>query len=81
MRHLSEIAVPTVEEQCFSPEDMIMILGLSCSAIYARLKRLPEDGRPSLDIKKAHGAPPIVTEMTDVCLKRKGLESPPENFQ
>jgi transposase len=80
MSYLRKIAVHAVEEHHFSPEDVIKMLGLSRSTIYAWLKRFREHGYAGLDTKKAPGAPPLVTEEMEVWLKRTVLESRPEHF-
>jgi transposase len=80
MSYLRKIAVHAVEENGYSPEDVIKILGLSRSIIYDWLKRFREHGYEGLDTKKAPGAKPIVTEELETWLKWIVLETSPEDF-
>jgi len=80
MSYLRKIAVHAVEENGYSPEDVIKILGLSRSTIYDWLKRFREHGYEGLDTKKAPGAKPIVTEELEAWLKWIVLETSPEDF-
>jgi transposase len=61
MSYIRKIAVHAVEENNYSPEDVIKVLGFSRSVIYEWLKRYQEDGYAGLDTKKAPGVPPTVT--------------------
>jgi transposase len=80
MSYLRKIAVHAVEENNYSPEDVIKIFGLSRSSMYDWLKRYREHGYDGLDTKKAPGAEPVITEEMDVWLKRTVLELTPEAF-
>lgn len=80
MSYLRKIAVNAVEENHYSPEDVIKILGFSRSVIYDWLKRYQKDGYAGLDTKKAPGVSPIVTEEMDAWMKQTILDSTPEDF-
>lgn len=80
MSYLRKIAVRAVEENGYSPEDVIKIFGFSRSSIYDWLNRYRADGYTGLDTKKAPGAPATVTPEMDVWLKRIVLNSTPEDF-
>ena len=80
MDYIRKIAVRAVEENGYSPEDVIRVLGLSRSTIYEWLKRFRAHGYEGLDTKKAPGASPLVTEEMDIWLKETVLESTPEDF-
>jgi transposase len=80
MSYLRKIAVHAVEENHYSPEDVIKIFGFSRSVIYDWLKRYQKDGYAGLDTKKAPGVSPMVTEEMDVWLKQTILDSTPEDF-
>lgn len=80
MSYLRKIAVHAVEENNYSPEDVIKIFGLSRSSMYDWLKRYREHGYDGLDTKKAPGAEPVITEEMDGWLKRTVLELTPEAF-
>jgi len=80
MSYLRKIAVHAVEENHYSPEDVIKIFGFSRSCIYDWLKRFQEGGYEDLDTKKAPGISTTVTEEMDCWLKKIILESTPENF-
>jgi transposase len=54
MDYLRKIAVHAVEENGFSPEDVVKILGLSRSTIYEWLKRFREHGYAGLDYDTPH---------------------------
>lgn len=80
MSYLRKIAVHAVQENGYSPEDVIKIIGFSRSSIYDWLKRFSEHGYAGLDTKKAPGAPATVTEEMEGWLKRTVVESTPEDF-
>jgi len=80
MDYLRKIAVHAVEENDYSPEDVIKIFGLIRSTIYEWLKRFRAYGYHGLDTKKAPGAEAVVTEEMQAWLKRTVLESTPEDF-
>lgn len=80
MSYLRKIAVHAVEENHYSPEDVIKILGFSRSVIYDWLKRYQKDGYAGLDTKKAPGTSPVVTEEMDAWMKQTILNSTPEDF-
>jgi transposase len=80
MDYIRKIAVHAVEENGYSPEDVINILGLSRSTIYDWLKRFRAYGYAGLDTKRAPGAEATVTEEMQKWLKKTVLESTPEDF-
>jgi transposase len=80
MDYLRKIAVHAVEENGYSPETVIKMLGLSRGTIYDWLKRFKEHGYAGLDTKKAPGMEPAVTKEMDAWLKRAVLEATPEDF-
>jgi transposase len=80
MGYLRKIAVHAVEENGYSPEDVIKIFGFSRGTIYDWLKRFRQDGYAGLDSKKAPGAVPEVTAEMDAWLKQTVLEQTPEDF-
>ena len=80
MNHLRKIAVHAVEENGYSPELVIKILGLRRSTIYDWIKRFRELGYAGLDSQQAPGAKPTVTPELEAWLQRTVLESTPEDF-
>jgi transposase len=80
MDYLRRIAVRAVEEDGYSPEAVVGMLGMSRSTIYDWLKRFRTHGWDGLETKKAPGAEPVVTAEMDAWLKRTVLESAPEDF-
>jgi transposase len=80
MDYLRRIAVRAVEEDGYSPEDVVGMLGMSRSTIYDWLKRYRAHGWDGLDTKKAPGAEPVVTPEMDAWLKRTVLELAPGDF-
>lgn len=80
MSYIRKIAVHAVDENHYSPEDVIKILGFSRSCMYDWLHRYKENGYEGLDTKKAPGMSPTVTEEMDLWLKRTVLKSTPEDF-
>lgn len=80
MDYLRKIAVHAIEENHYSPENVIKIFGFSRSVIYEWLRRFREEGYEGLETKKAPGASPIITEEMDACLKRIVLEATPEDY-
>ena len=80
MDYLRKIAVHAIEENHYSPENVIKIFGFSRSVIYEWLRRFREEGYEGLETKKAPGASPIITEEIDACLKRIVLEATPEDY-
>jgi transposase len=80
MSYLRKIAVRAVEENHYSPEDVIKIFGFSRSIMYDWLKRYREGGYANLDTKKAPGATATVTEEMDTWLKQTVLDSTPEDY-
>jgi transposase len=59
MSYLRKIAVHAVEENGYSPEDVIKILGLSRSTIYDWLKRFREHGYEGLTPRKRLAQNPL----------------------
>lgn len=80
MDYLRKIAVHAVEENGYSPETVIKMLGLSRGTIYDWLKRFKEHGYAGLDTKKAPGMEPVVTKEMDTWIKRAVLDATPEDF-
>ena len=80
MSYLRKIAVRAVQENGYSPEDVIKVLGLDRSCIYDWLKRFREAGYDALDTQKAPGSAARVRPDIEVWLKRVILESGPEDF-
>lgn len=80
MSYLRKIAVHAVEENHYSPEDVIKVFGFSRSIMYDWLKRYQDNGYAGLDTKKAPGAEAIVTEEMDEWLKQTVLNLTPEQF-
>jgi len=80
MSYLRKIAVRAVEENGYSPEDVIKIFGFSRSSIYEWIKRYRAHGYAGLDTKKAPGASATVMAEMDAWLKRIVLRSTPEDF-
>lgn len=80
MSYIRKIAVHAVEENHYSPEDVIKIFGFSRSVMYEWLKRFREGGYAALDTKKAPGVQATVTDEMDAWLKNTVLGSTPEDF-
>lgn len=80
MGYLRKIAVHAVEENGYSPEEVIKMFGFSRGTIYDWLKRYRQDGYAGLDTKKAPGAEPVVTAEMDAWLVQTVLEHTPEAF-
>jgi len=74
MSSLRKIAVRAVQEDGYSPEDVIKILGLNRSCIYDGLNRFKEAGYDGLDTQKAPGSPARVTPDREAWLKQVILE-------
>ncbi|WP_200286393.1 IS630 family transposase [Rhabdochromatium marinum] len=80
MDYIRKLAIRAIEENGFSPEDVIRIFGFSRSCIYDWIKRFETDGYDGLDTKKAPGNPAIVTEEMEQWLKKVILDSNPEDY-
>ena len=80
MSYLRKIAVCAVQENGYSPEVVIKILGLGHSCIYDWLKRFRENGYDGLDTKKAPGSTACVTPEIEAWLKLVIIDSEPEDF-
>lgn len=77
MDTLRKIAVRAVEEQGYSPELVIGVLGLSRSCMYDWLRRYHGQGLRGLESKTAPGAEPRVTEAMEGWLRETVLKSTP----
>ncbi len=77
MDYIRRVAVRAVEENGFSPELVIEVLGLSRSCMYHWLKRYREQGLEGLDSKVAPGAVAQVTAEMEQWLCQTVLTSTP----
>ena len=77
MDYIRKIAIRAVEENGYSPETVIEVLGLSRSCIYTWLRRYRAEGLPGLDTRTAPGSTPVITPEMEQWLRETVLESTP----
>jgi transposase len=77
LAYLRKIAVRAVEEQGYSPEVVMGVLGLSRSCMYAWLQRYQSQGLSGLESHPAPGAEAQVTAPLEAWLKETVLHSTP----
>jgi len=77
LEYVRKVAVRAVEEQGYSPEVVIGVLGLSRSCMYDWLQRYQAEGLRGLESHPAPGAEAQVTEAMEAWLKETVLNSTP----